>query len=219
MFGVGVSIQIKKTKLLTEGQRRLALPVTDIARFLGTTIIARVRTGRGPRGPWKVYAMSEPAATDGKRRMFWVQPGRPQPEGDGFLFKPPTGDKVGWAAYKSARAYYTLRGLLGQPHRFVETDRLLKQAAVRIMNPRHARIAFYGSHGKLSAKQIAAIVSAPESDSILMPSAQEVAQVTRLARRRLNEAAIEAARAGATAQAIGSRAASLNRRLSKLLGD
>lgn len=221
MIGIGFKVSIKKSKILTQGQRDLAMPLVEVTQFLAGLMVERIQRGQGPRGPWSTYASGGEARDES---YFWVAPGRPQP-GDpgsksGLVFRIETGEWKGWAAYESVGAYYRLRGLAGQPHDFEETGKLLRDnLGVRIMTPRHIRLAFYGQHGRLSAKAVAWLASRGESEPLLMPSESEVGQVQRVLAETINEAIIEGAKLGEVAQRLTSRSRSTNRRASKLLGD
>lgn len=222
MIGVGFNITIKKSRLLTDPQRALALPMVEVTRYLASLIIARIRRGQGPVGPWNTYAADERSSW---REYFWVAPGRPQPgeegryDGDGLLFRVKKGPWAGWAAYASAKAYYRERGMLGRPHDFEESGELLKRLSIRIVTPRHIRLAFYGGHGKMLAKQIAWFASRSERYPLLMPSADEVKAVQAYVAKHINEAIIEGARLGEQAQILSARSRSVSRLASKLLGD
>ena len=219
MIGVGFKVEVKKSRVLTDGGRALARPRQEATQCLAGMILTRIRQGRGPIGPWNTYGST---AREGGEALFWVAPKRPQPgperSGDGLKFRVTSGPWAGWAAYESARAYYRLRGLEGQPHDFEESGALLRAAAIRMVNPRHGRLAFYGGHGKQSAKQVGWLASRNESSPLLMPSAEEVERFQRYISEHLNERIVEAARMGASAQAL-SRGAALSRRASRLLGD
>lgn len=214
MIGVGMKIQVKKSKVISDAGRVLALPLVEMTQLLADRIFARLARGQGPDGPWNTYGG---AARDDHR--FWVAPGREQPTGEGFLARVEQGQWAGWAVYETIAAYYRLTGELGKPHDFDETGRLKQQAAVRIITPRRIRLAFYGSHRELSAKVIARLATRHERVSILTPSSAEVEQAQRLAAKTLNERVINAMRNVESAQALTSRANAINRRASKLLGD
>lgn len=220
VIGVGFRVEVKKSRILTDGQRRLAIPMVELTQLLASRILDRIRRGQGPRGPWSVYASGGEARDES---YFWVAPGRPQPGDpeakDGLVFRVESGEWKGWAAYQSVAAYYRLRGLTGQPHDFDESGRLLQSAAVRIVTARQTRLAFYGGHGKLSAKQVAWFSSRNEADPLLMPSASEVQEAQAFIAERINADIIEGARLGEVAQRLTSSSRSVNRRASKLLGD
>lgn len=221
MIGIGLNVSVKKSKLLTEPQRALALPMLEATQYLADMVISRIRTGQGPRGPWDTYGSGD--AGNAGVRLFWVAPGRPQPGDvdakDGLAFKVEAGPWAGWAAYESVDAYYRLRGLAGRPHDFEESGVLLRASAIRVVTPRHMRLAFYGGHGKLPAKQVAWLASKDERDPLLMPSRAEVERFQRFIVGRINEAIVEGARLGEQAQRLTSASRSVNRRASKLLGD
>lgn len=219
MIGIGFKVEVKKSKLLTEPQRALALPMLDATTFLADLVLNRIRQGMGPHGPWSTYGAG---STDNPDTLFWVMPGRPQPGEpgkNGCRLKLESGPWAGWAAYDSVEAYYRLRGLAGKPHDFEETGRLLRAAAIRTINPRHMRLAFYGSHGKLSAKQVAWLTSRDEAFPLLMPSPSEVERFQRYITGRINAAVVEGARLGAESQRLSAASRSVHRRASKLLGD
>lgn len=219
MIGVGLKIEIKKSKLLTDAQRTLALPIVEATQYLADLVLTRIRQGQGPHGPWDTYASDGPNEGGGK---FWVAPGRPQPgtPGQGGLaFRVTTGRWAGWAAYTSIKGYYDERGLTGRPHDFEETGRLMRATSIRIVTPRHARLAFYGSHGKLSAKQVAWLTSRDEAYPLLMPSPAEVERFQAFITGRINEAIIEGARLGEQAQKLSAQSRSTQRRAARLLGD
>lgn len=220
-------VAVKKTKVLTETGKVLAEPFIAIAKFLAGAVLTRVGRGEGPNRRWKTYAASAKgydASRHGKdRRFFWVEPRSPQPLGEGFVFAPKIGEKAGWAAYRSAKAYYALRGLVGKPHTRDETGRLLSLAAIRTMSPRHMRVAFFGTHHKgQSAKSISYLSSRHEDVPLLEPSASEIETVQRMIAASVTEATIEGARLGEAAQKIALRGAAVEsrfKRLSKLQGD
>lgn len=219
MIGIGLKVEVKKSKVLTDTQKRLALPLLEATQFITAKILERIQRGQGPRGPWNSYA----AGADKSADLFWVAPDRPQPgdpdKKEGLRFRVTTGEWVGWAAYDSPAAYYRLRGLSGRPHTFTETGELLRALAARVMNPRHIRVAFYGSHGNTTAKQIAALASRGESDPLLMPSQAEVEAFEQFCVGRLNEAIIEGARYGAESQRLSSRSRAVTKKVRKLLAD
>lgn len=219
MIGISIKLEVKKSKILTDRQKALALPMVEVTRMLGEIVLSRIQSGRGPEGPWKTYGSG---AEPRDEQFFWVAPGRDQPgdaaAGNGLKFRLKTGKWAGWAAYESVRAYYRLRGLLGRPHDFSESGRLIRQAAIRIMTPRHIRLAFYGSHGKTSAKNVAWLASRKEDAPLLMPSKPEVAEIQHFIAENVNAQILEGARLGEAAQRLQSKSASLNRRASKLLG-
>lgn len=218
MIGIGIKLEVKKSKILTDGQKRLALPMVEVTRMLGEIVLSRIQSGRGPQGPWKTYGAGGEARDE---QYFWVAPGREQPgdpaAGNGLKFRVKSGPWAGWAAYESVRAYYRLRGLAGRPHTFNDSGKLLQQAAIRIMTPRHIRLAFYGNHGKQSAKNVAWLASRNESDPLLMPSQSEVAEIQQFIVDNVNEQIIEGARLGEQAQRLGQKSASVGRRVSRLL--
>lgn len=221
MIGIGFQVSVKKSAVLTQGQQRLALPLVEATRLLASLMVERIRRGQGPHGPWNTYGRGGEARDE---KYFWVPPGRPQPGNPesktGLVFRLETGPWKGWAAYESTAAYYRLRGLAGKPHDFEETGALLsRNLAIRIVTPRQIRLAFFGSHGKLSAKQVAWLASRGESEPMLMPSEAEVARVQAFITEHINEAIIEGARLGEAAQRLSSRSRSISRRASKLLGD
>lgn len=220
MIGIGLKIEIKKSKVITDSARALALPLTEATQMLGAKILARVARGQGPTGPWDTYG-SGADTTSG--HLFWVAPDRPQPgtPGDGtFKFRVSAGKWEGWAAYESVRGYYKLAGKLGKPHDFDESGELLSRAVVRIVSARHVRLAFYGGHkGGISAKQLAWLVSKDEREPLLMPSKAEVQEVQAFITGRINQAIVEAGAQSERAQRITSGARSVNRRASRLLGD
>lgn len=219
MIGIGFRVSVKKSAVLTKGQQRLALPLVELTQHLASIMVARIRRGQGPHGPWNTYG----AGADDVDRLLWVAPGRPQPgepgDKNGLVFRVESGRWQGWAVYASAEAYYRLRGLAGQPHDFEESGRLLRALAVRIVSPRQIRLAFYGGHKNLSAKQVAWLASRNEADPLLMPSPREVEEAQRFIATHINEAIIEGARLGAVAQQVTSRSRNFTRRASKLLGD
>lgn len=226
MIGVGFRVEIKKSKLITDAARTLALPLTEATQLLASRILPRIARGQGPEGPWDTYASRAGGALP-EGEFFWVQPGKPQPgndsespQSDGLVFRVKTGTWAGWAAYKSVQAYYELRGLIGKPHDYGESGELLRKALVRIVSARHVRLAFYGGHksGK-SAKQIAWWASRNEAHPLLMPSKSEVQEVQAFLRGKINEAIAKAGRLSEGAQKLASKTRGLNRRTSKLLGD
>lgn len=221
MIGIGFKVEVKKSKLLTDPQRTLALPLIEATQFLADMILARIRTGQGPRGPWDTYGSG--SSHTSSEHLFWVAPGRPQP-GDpdaknGLRFRVKAGPWTGWAAYDSPEAYYRLRGLAGRPHDFEESRALLRATSIRFISARHMRLAFYGGHGKLSAKKVAWLASRDEQHPLLMPSPQELERFRRFIHGRITAAIVEGARLGATAQRLTSASQSVHRRASKLLGD
>lgn len=219
MIGIGLSIQIKKSKVITEGARALALPLTEVTQMLAARILSRIARGQGPNGPWNTYAAGPEQEGDS---LFWVAPDRPQPgtPGDGgFKFRVESGKWSGWAAYESDRDYYRIAGKLGKPHDFNESGELLSKAIVRIVSARHTRLAFYGSHGKLTAKKLSWLVSKDEAYPLLMPSRPEVKEAQAFIAGRINEQIVDAARLSEGAQRLTSKSRSINKRTSKLLGD
>lgn len=219
MIGIGLSIQIKKSKVITEAARALALPLTEVTQMLAARILPRIARGQGPNGPWNTYAAGPEQDSDS---LFWVAPDRPQygtPGEGGFRFRLESGKWAGWAAYESDRDYYRLGGKLGKPHDFNESGEFLRKAVVRIVSARHTRLAFYGSHGKLSAKQLSWLVSRDEAYPLLMPSKSEVQEAQAFLVGRINEQVVDAARMSEGAQRLTSKSRSINRRTSKLLGD
>lgn len=216
MIGIGFSVTVKKTKAISDAGRVLALPLLEMTQRLTNRMMARVAQGQGPDGPWSTYGTGP---GDANENVFWVSPGRPQPEGVGLLNKIVNGKWAGWALYASVRAYYDLRGLTGQPHDFDETGLLKALLAVRILTPRHIRVAFYGRHRKLPAKLVAKLASERERVSILTPSKSEIQEAQHFIAEHLNEAVMNAARNVESAQRITSKARSLNKRTSRLLGD
>lgn len=234
MIGIGMSIQIKKSKVLTDSARVLALPLVEMLQLLDARIMARLARGQGPNGPWNSYAsnanlnLKSPGPTQGPTNLFWVAPTKPQPgspgEG-GFRFRVPSGKWTGWAVYDDVRTYYRLRGMLDHPHDFEETGELKSRRMIRIVSARHVRLAFFGGHKSgMSAKQLGWLVSKDERDPLFMPSRAEVQEAQALMVGRINEAI---ARAGAqseqaqrlSGQVLATGKRSINRRVSRLLGD
>jgi hypothetical protein len=216
MIGIGFKVQVKKTRAISDAGRVLSLPLLEMTQRLVNRMMARVAQGLGPDGPWSTYGTGQ---GDADPNNFWVSPGRPQPTGDGLLRKIEQGKWAGWALYRSVRAYYDLRGLTGQPHDYDETGLLRSLLAVRIMSPRHIRTAFYGRHRNLPAKVVAKLASQRERVSILTPSRSEIQEAQAFIVEHLNEAVMNAARNVESAQRITSKARSLNKRTSRLLGD
>ena len=226
MIGIGFKVEIKKSKVITDSARVLALPLTEVHQMLAVRILDRVARGMGPKGPWSTYANHSGGELP-PGEFFWVPPGRPQPgqdsespQTDGLVFRVKKGEWAGWAAYRSVTAYYKLRGLVGVPHDYGESGDLLTRAVVRIISARHTRLAFYGRHKNgLTAKQVAWWASRNESEPLLMPSQSEVQEAQAFLTGKINERIVNAGRLSEGAQKITSTARSVTRRTSKLLGD
>lgn len=221
MIGIGFRVEVKKSKVITEPARALALPLTEATQILANRVLSRVARGQGPNGPWNTYGANAGEQKDGT--FFWVSPHDKQPGTPGvgaFKFRVSKGEWAGWAAYESVRGYYDLAGLTGKPHDFNDSGELMSKAVVRIISARHVRLAFYGGHKSgLSAKEVAWLASKSERDPLLMPNRSEVQEVQAFLIGNINEAIVDAARLSEGAQKLTSKARSVNRRTSKLLGD
>lgn len=198
-----IKATVKYNNRLTEIQRALSVPVQEIGLFLMREMVQRIKRGVGASGLFRpLGADSRPRPGPG---LFWVSPTRPQPAG--YVARPTSGPKAGWAGYESYKAYVDA---LGKPARtFEETGALLDSLGIRVMGPGRVKVTFYGRHKAPEAfgptdtprpqsnTSVAFLGSRGEREPMLMPTAQELTQVGRIMRERMTEMAEAAAGQGA----------------------
>lgn len=179
---------MKYNSRLSDIQRALSIPVQRIATHLMRSMIQRIKRGVGAEGLFRPLGADSTARPgDG---LFWVSPSRPQPPG--YVAKPTSGPRVGWAGYESYLAYTQA---LGSPARtFEESGALLESLAVRVMGPGRVKVTFYGTHRaplpfgptdrpqRQSNTAVAFLGSRNERTPMLMPSRSELAEVTKIMR-------------------------------------
>lgn len=217
-----IDVRVKYVNSLSEFERRFAAPVEAIGRYLLGAIVGRLRAGIAPSGQWSplgAFSVDKPG-----EGLFWVAPGRPQPQGPGLIVRPSSGRWHGWAAYSSYRAYAELAGK-GQPRDFEETSAFLSSLVVRVLSPTKVKVAPYGAHPKRSPGQQAIsntalgyLASRRERYPLLHPSPSELERVAQALRADVMRQAIEAARASGLAVDVRRAAAGLTRRAARVLG-
>lgn len=217
-----IEAQVKYLSSLTEFERRFSLPLQVIARTLLSAMSARGRRGigaAGPMAPLGAYSTAHPKPG----HSFWVHPSQPQPRGEGYQRTIEGGEWAGWALYDSYRAYAALHGR-GAPRDIEETGKFWRSLAVRVLSGSKVKIAAYGAHATPGGQRIANsavgyLASRREPLPLLHPTREEVAEAGRIAFAEVSGDAIEAAAIAGIGGSLSRKAASVQRRASKLLGD
>ena len=183
-----VSVELAEfSNNFSDADRRLAMPLMQVGRYLAAGIRARVTSGVGPDGaPW-----SDLSATG---RWFWVAASERAGRGvirmrNGKPLIPKAGAHAGMMAYESYAAYKRSRG--GKDARnFVLSGQLMRSLRVKAMSPSRVRVAFVGGRGKdasgkraPSNAQIAKWSNRTERVSILQPSRREIANAAKIVHR------------------------------------
>lgn len=214
-----IAVKTKFVSSLTELEKKYSVPLQVIGNYLAPAIIQRISTGEGATGPFTAYgAHSDPNAVS----QFWVPPGYKQPVG--FLFMVPSGEWAGWAAYKNYRTYADL-AFAGAPRSLYRTGQFLKSIALRVINPARVKMAPYGIHAPSRSDpkrrpntNIGYLASRFEVKPLFTPSAAELRVVGEILRDEVMAQAINAAIVTNVGTQARRRAASAQRRASKLLG-
>lgn len=216
-----IEAQVKYTSSLKEFERRFALPLVELGRYLLDAIRTRARRGQGAAGP--MAPLGAYAGPPKEGASFWAAPGRPHPKGDGYLTTIARGEWAGWSLYRSYRHYAALYGH-GAPRDIEETGRFWSSLAVRVMSGAKVKVAAYGSHvgptgARLSNGAVGYLASRREPLPLLHPTRAEVAEAGRIVFAKVDGQAIEAAAIAGLGGNLSRKAASVQRRASKLLGD
>lgn len=211
---------VKFVSSLDEFARRFSLPLMFMGELLRERMVARIRQGQGARqalAPLGAYATDH----DTRESRFWVRPGRPQPEGDGFIRRITEGKFAGWAIYRSYKAHADLVGG-GAPRDLDETGVFLRSIRTRVLSPSRVKVAPYGSHGgpeKTSNTAVGYLASRREPLPLLHPSAQEIRAAAEAMFAHVDGQAIEAAAIAGVGTQAQSQARSAMKRVGRVLSD
>ena len=217
-----IQAEVKYTSSLKDFERRFALPLVELGRYLLDAIRTRGRRGQGAAGPMAplgAYSTAHPKPGN----AFWVHPSRPHPKGAGYLTTITGGEWAGWSLYESYKAYAALYGR-GAPRDLEETGRFWSSLAVRVMSGSKVKVAAYGSHASLGGQRlpnsaVGFLASRREPLPLLHPTPAEIAEAGRRVFATVDGQAIEAAAIAGLGGNLSRKAASVQRRASKLLGD
>lgn len=211
--------QVVFVSSLDEFERRFSIPLLTMGQSMARSMVARISRGQGaqqPMAPMGAYAEDR----DDRSRRFWAKPGRPQPEGDGFLARHETGPRAGWALYRSYRAWADLVGH-GAPRDLEETGAFLRSIRVRALSPARVKVAPYGTHAgpsgeRISNTSLGFLGSRREPLPLLHPSPQEIQAAAAELFRHVDGTAIEAAAIAGEIAPVRRAATSVQRRVSEL---
>lgn len=217
MATIKTEIRYSQSRLLTEMAKSINIPLRRIMDVTAHSVVARVRRGQGPTGPWRRYGVTAPSQRRGKW-LYWVPPEWPQP--DGWLAKPSKGEMAGWAAYETYRDYLEKGGKLYKPHDFDRSGEQWTKLAIRMIDARRMRLAFYGRHrgSGQSAKQVGRFMARQERHPLFKLTRAEIAEVERMATDGLTSDWSDVARQSATLQRLSSMSRAGVRRASRLIG-
>lgn len=215
-----MEVRTRFVSSLTEFERRFALPVQRLGEELAPRMVQRIRVGMGAFAPLAPLGAYSPDRVDDRKR-FWVPPGRPAPQGEGWLATHTTGPKAGWSLYKSYRAYAELVGH-GAPRDLDETGAFLASIGPRVLSPSHVKIAPYGTHRAPNGRAISNTSlgyqdSKREAVPLLYPSAEEVRLAAEVTFSEVEAQAVEAAAIAGVGTSARKQAASFNRRAAAML--
>jgi len=182
-----VLVKYTNDLLWTERDKKLAMPLVHVGRYLLQVMRDRVTSGIGPDGaPWSDLSKSG--------RWFWApateRPGRGVvrlSNGKPMIAK--SGIHAGQMAYESFAAYKRSRG--GKDARnFVLSGQMMRSLRVRVMSPTRVRVSASGRRtgGTKENKaptnaQVAKWANRKERVSILQPSKREIANAAKIVRR------------------------------------
>lgn len=183
-----MKIEVKWNSRLSEIERKLAIPLIEMAQQLTESLYHRIQRGIASDGMFSpMGARSKPTPSRG---LFWVSPDREQPPG--YVIKVTTGSYLaGWAGYDS---YLDYCKALGQPPRdFFDTGELMRSLKARVMGPGRVKVTFYGTHkirkqpkaakagdAKRVNREIAWLASKDEREPMLMPTRGEMDELQKL---------------------------------------
>lgn len=176
-----IAANVKINSKLSEIERAFSIPLVDIAQRLLPSMLARFEAGQGAAGPFRALgADSTPRPGNG---LFWVAPGAPQPSG--YVVKVESGDRAGWAGYKSYKDYCSLRG--SPPRKMRASGQALSSVAIRVNGPGRVKIAPYGAHapaqkidGKGARSSNTSVLYAASKDEpkpLFAPTREELQQI------------------------------------------
>lgn len=211
-----IDARVKFVSSLDEFERRMSMPLVKLGLHLTLAMVARIRRGQGadqPLRPLGADSVDKPGTG-----LFWVAPNRPQPSG--YVVKPTSGEWAGWAAYPSYREYARLRS--EGPRDLDETGEFLRSIRTRALGPHRVKVAPYGTHAgpsgqRISNTSLGYLGSRGEPKPLLHPSREEILQAARIVFAEVEGQAIEAARIAGVGFDAKRRAASVQRRASRLL--
>ena len=180
-----IKVDVTFNSKLSALHRHLSAPLKDLAVFLSRRMAHRIERGQSSAGQFRpLGADSEPTSRPG---LWWVPPSQPQPAG--YVARPTSGPRSGWAGYESY-GHYT-RAMGSPPRSFKRTRQLLDSMRVRVMGPGRVKVQFAGRHapgydasGELTQRrnnsEIAFLASRGERDALLTPSRSELEQVRQI---------------------------------------
>lgn len=213
-----IDIKVKYLSSMTAFERVFSYPLRQIATHLLARISERGKRGIGAAGPMRPYgADSDPAAST----RWWV---RPEKAGAAPAENRITsGPFTGWAVFDNYHA--AARAMkAGEPRDLEERGDFWRSVMIRVMSPARVKVAPYGAHRaepgqqRISNTSVGYLASRGEPKPLLHPTVQEITEAARIVFAEIDGQAIEAARIAGLGTQVRRKAASLQRRASKLLG-
>lgn len=213
-----IEIKVTSVSSLTAFERAFALPLMKIGIHLARVIAERGKRGMGPDGPMRpLGADADPSST----ARFWLEPARGGTRAPAEN-RVASGPFAGWAVWKNYAAY--VAATAGRaPRDLEETGSFWRSIRVRVTSPSRVKVAPYGAHTgpsgeRISNSAVGFLASRGEQKPLLHPSRQEIAEAGRIVFAEVDGQAIEAARIAGIGHQMQRKAATVQRRASKLLG-
>ena len=226
---IAFDVQVRTNNKLGAAAQKLVMPVVEIGQRLAVMIRQRVLDGFDPTGKaWSPLGRvrvglgrGQQDADGEKLRRWWVPPTEPQPPG--WLFKVPlTAQKVpGWAVYEDYQTY--LRASPNGDRRdWYKTGQFWRSIGVRPQSASRVKVIATGSRkvgGKrVQNRAIGYYAGRNEDFGVLTYSDAERAFAVDLLQRSVTEQYAIRLQQVQELDRLTSRAQSLNRRTSRLLG-
>lgn len=240
---IAFDVQVRTNNKLGAVAQKLVLPVVEIGQRLAVMIRQRVLDGLDPNGKaWSPLGRQRMGTGRGQfgddtmmlagvskelrdtlgsneKRKWWVRPTEPHPPG--FLFKVTSGDFAGWAVYESYDDY--LRASPNGDRRdWYKTGEFWRSIGVRPQSASRVKVIATGSRkvgGKrVQNRAIGYYAGRNEDFGVLTYSDTERAFAVDLLQRSVTEQYAIRLQQVQELDRLTSRAQSLNRRTSRLLG-
>ena len=207
-----IGVKVRYLNKLTDIERRLALPLVEVAEALVPRLRARIRSGRNADGGSFRPLGADSQPTDAKG-LFWVPPTAAQPAG--YVIKAPTGKYAGWAGYTDYRSYVKATGAARD---FYERGDLLGSMSILVRGSSRVRVYFKGSRkttrrdgstSSVRTRDIAWFNSRKEPVPLLTPERADIAVARDIVVDEVNRQLLEVGIQGAE---IASRRDAVDRR-------